>query len=247
MTQSNESTTDSNLPQVVEGLRQFGFSLSKSVKPFRWVGYALLALAILDWLVTFIPPQLNNLLWLFQATGQFIERSPLLLIAFMLIFFAEKSLRASWENLALKIISWFCLVLAIIYFLATVAVGTEAILLAPRSNAQVDAQFQQQLFQATQIEQQVSQASAEEVAAFIQSQGGQVEGTPEEAKEQLLTQLTQAKQELEAQRAAARGTQQFGLMKNAVKWIIGGIISGVLLLYLWRATRWARANPSPKA
>lgn len=242
MTQSNESTTDSNVSQVVEGLRQFGFSLSKSVKPFRWVGYALFALAILDWLAIFIPAQFTNLLWLFQSTGQFIERAPLLLIALVLIFFAEKSLRASWEPIVVKIMSWFCLVLAIIYLLAAVAVGTEAIMLAPRSNAQVDAQFQQQLFQATQIEQQVSQASPEEVASFIQSQGGQVEGTPEEAKEQLLAQLTQAKQDLEAQRASARGTQQFGLIKNAVKWIIGGIISSVLLLYLWRATRWARVS-----
>lgn len=247
MTQSNESTTDSNLSQVVEGLRQFGFSLSKSVKPFRWVGYALLVLALLDWLTIFIPPQFNNLLWLFQATGQFIERAPLLLIALVLVFFAEKSLRASWEHLMVKIVSWFCLVLAIIYLLAAIAVGTEAIMLAPRSNAQVDAQFQQQLFQATQIEQQVSQASPEEVAAFIQSQGGQVEGTPEQAKEQLLSQLTQAKEELEAQRSAARGTQQLGLIKNAVKWIIGGIISSVLLFYLWRATRWARTSTNPNS
>lgn len=244
MTETNESTTesttDNNLPQVVEGLRQFGFSISKSVKPFRWVGYTILLLAVLEWFSIFIPPQFNNLLWLFQATGQFIERSPLLFVAFVLVFFAEKSLRASWESLALKIISWFCLVLGIIYILMSVAVGTEAILLAPRSNAQVDAQFQQQLFQATQIEQQVSQASPEEVAQFIQSQGGQVQGTPEQAKEDLLAKLTKAKEELEAQRASARGTQQFGLIKNAVKWILGGLIAGVLLIYLWSATRWAR-------
>lgn len=244
MTESNESitdNTDNNLPQVVEGLRQFGFSLSKSVKPFRWVGYAFLLLTLVDWVVMLVPPQFKNLLWQFQSAGQVVERAPFLLIGLILVFFAEKSLRAPWEKGVLAVLSWCCLGLAVLYLAVAILLGVDAGMLVPQSDAQVDAQFQQQLLQATQIEQQVSQASPEEVAGFIQSQGGQVQGSPDQAKADLLAKLTSAKEELEAKRAEARQNQRLTLIKNAVKWIIGAIVSIVLLIYLWQATYWARS------
>ena len=31
-----------------------------------------------------------------------------------------------------------------------------------------------------------------------------------------------------------------GLTRNAIKWTLGAIISGVLFIYLWKSSRWAR-------
>jgi hypothetical protein len=249
MTESSESnepirnaTSTTDVSQVVEGLRQFGFSLSKSVKPFRWVGYGLLILTVLSWLTLLIPLQLTSAVWGFQSAGQFIEGVPMLLIALVLIFYAELSLRASWERAVLKVLSWLCLVLAIVYFLMTLVLGINGFRLLQQSEAQVDAEFRQQMSQAAQIEQQINLASPEEVVGFIQSQGGQVEGSPEEAKADLLAQLGEARSNLETQRAVAIGGQQLTIVKNGVKWFIGTILAGVLLLYLWSATRWTRGK-----
>jgi len=99
-------------------------------------------------------------------------------------------------------------------------------------------QYNQQLNQAKQVEQQLSKATDDEVKRILQSQeqslGNQ---SPQQAKTQLLSQLTKAKQKLSADYTAKRTEQQLTLLKNRNKWCIGAVVSGILFIYIWWLTK----------
>lgn len=224
----------------MEGLRQFGLSLSKSIQPFRWVGYILLVLSVLDWIMILIPPQLMNPVWELQAIGQLVERVPVLLIALVFIFFAETSLRAKWERRVVPLVSWLCLLFGILYFLFVPLGILDTIRIAKRSDAQLETQFNQQLAQANQLEQQLNAAPPETIVDLVEQQGGTVQGDPTQVKDQLLSELTAAKENLSTQLSTVQSNQRLNLAKNSVKWNLGALISAILLIYLWRSSRWAR-------
>ena len=54
---------------------------------FRWLGYGSLFLFLLDVLVIAVPLKFTDAVWELNTYGQIIERVPLLLLSFPLIFF----------------------------------------------------------------------------------------------------------------------------------------------------------------
>jgi hypothetical protein len=238
MTLSND-----DLPQVVEGLRQFSSSLSQSIKPFRWVGYSLLFLAVLDGLSLLIPLQLMNPAWALQTIGALVERAPVLLLALLLVFYGKAAFRANWERSLVKGLSWLCLLLGIFFFVLIPPGVLNTLRINTQSSSQISIQYNQQLDQAKQLEEQLNQANPDEIASFIESQGGSIEDKdPQDLKNELLAQLNQAKQTFELQYTETQTNQHLTLVKSAVKWNLGALMSGVLLIYLWRENRWARQS-----
>jgi hypothetical protein len=95
--------------------------------------------------------------------------------------------------------------------------------------------------QANQVEQQLSQASPTDIDNFLKRQGRSVDGkNPEELKNQLLSELTQAKQQLKKQAELNKSSTTLVLLKNSVKWNLGALISAVLFIIIWKETLWAR-------
>ncbi|NET36167.1 MAG: hypothetical protein F6K19_29770 [Cyanothece sp. SIO1E1] len=56
-------------------------------------------------------------------------------------------------------------------------------------------------------------------------------------KQQLLRELTRTRQQLRAELDANIAKQRFVLLKNAVKWSLGALVAGSLLIYIWRLTK----------
>lgn len=229
------------LPQIVEGMRQFNLSLSKSIAPFRWVGYFLFVLSVLGLIALLVPLQVENPEWVFRTMGNFVEQSPVLLIALLLIFFGEMSLRGRWERPIVVLLSWLCLVFAIIFF-ALLPVGVGYTFRVNQDYAVRETNnYQQQLDQALAVENQLNEASTEDIMAILQAQNVEVEvEDPDQVKELLRSELNNARDNLTATYESVRAQQRTELVKNSVKWNIGTILLGVLMIYLWRSTRWAR-------
>jgi hypothetical protein len=62
----------------------------------------------------------------------------------------------------------------------------------------------------------------------------------QEVKAQLVTSIAQSETQLKAQAQATSDSQRLGLSKKAIKWVLGALISGFLLMGIWRNTRWVR-------
>ncbi|MEZ2236394.1 MULTISPECIES: HpsJ family protein [unclassified Microcoleus] len=217
-----------------------GFSIYR----LRWIGYGLLILSLLDTIAVLIPANFGNRVWELQTIGAVVERVPVPLLAMTLIFFGEGYDRRSLEDIFLKFLSWICLLLALVFLLMLPLGIFGTIYVNNQNNKQITNQANQQLAQLQQVEERLNKGSPEDlknlgtelnrlgVAADTQN--------PQELKTKILSRITPAKERLQAQSAVVQSNQRLGLFKNAIKWLLGALISSVLFFMLWRGTDWAR-------
>jgi predicted PurR-regulated permease PerM len=216
----------------------------QSIYRLRWVGYGLLLLALFDVIESFIPPNFTNPVWEFQTLGLLVERVAVPLLGLVLIFFGESFNRSRLEGFLLRLLSWLCLLFAII-FLALVPLG---ILNTSRindlTNNQINSTAQAQLTQLKQVEDEVSKGTTEDIRQLgnqLTNVGIQVDATnPEQLKEQILERIPPARKAIQEQAMEQKSTQKMGLLKNSVKWNLGALVASVLFFILWKSTRWAR-------
>lgn len=215
-----------------------------SVYRLRWVGYGLLVLSLFDTIAVLIPPDFLNPVWELQTIGALVERVPVPLLGLALIFWGEDYDRTNWEEIILKVLSWVTLLLAILCLLMLPLGLVNTLRINGQNSQQITAQSQQQLTQLQQVQDRLNKGSPEELktlATELNRLGLQVDAQkPEELKTQLLSRIPQAKQQLENQTKTVQSNQRLALFKNAIKWMLGALISSVLFFTLWRGTGWAR-------
>ena len=217
-----------------------GFSIYR----LRWVGYGLLILSLLDMIAVLTPAKFGNRLWELQTIGALVERIPVPLLAMALIFFGEDYDRRRFEDIFLKILSWVCLLLALIFILMLPLGIFGTISVNNQNNQQITTQANQQLAQLQQVEERLNKGSPEDLrnlAGELTRLGVPADTqNPQQLKEQILSRITPAKERLQTQSAAVQSNQRLALFKNAVKWLLGALISAVLFFMMWRGTDWAR-------
>ncbi|MBW4626726.1 MAG: HpsJ family protein [Brasilonema octagenarum HA4186-MV1] len=236
MTKSN---SDKFIP-VVQELQDFAFSQQGSMTIVRSLGYGLLLLALFDIIEMFIPPNFMNPVWEFKTMGMLVEKVPVPLIGLVLVFFGELHSRTKLEIPVLKFLSWLTLLLGILFFLLIPLGLVSTIRLNSQNAAQVKTVSTQQIYQAEQLEQQVTKASPEQIDKFFKSQGRKIDKNPQELKEQLLSDVSKAKQEIKTQAEATQSLRGLSLIKTSVKWNLGAVVAGTLFISIWKGTRWAR-------
>ncbi|WP_197036067.1 HpsJ-like protein, cyanoexosortase A-associated [Fischerella sp. PCC 9605] len=235
-------TTDKLIPLLNE-LQEFAYKMADSMNIFRVLGYGLLLLALFDILEMFIPPGFMNPAWEFQTFGALVERVPVPLIGFVLVFYGEKYSRKEWEFRILKFLSWLTLLLALLFLLLIPLGIANTVRLTNTTVSKINILSQQKLTQAEQLEKQLNQATPEQINNFLKSQGRSLEGqNPQEVKNQILSQISQAKEKIQTQTKATQSSQRTKLLKNSIKWNLGALVSAALFLSIWQGTRWARMN-----
>lgn len=241
---------DNKFNQAVEQLWEFSASLSRSMTILHWIGYGLLALTVMDIVDVLVPPQFMNPLWEFQTIGQFVERVPVPLLGFALVFFGGLDVRAKWEPIVLKLLSWVTLFFAI-FFILLIPLGiVNTIRLENQGNQQIAAQVDQGLAQIKQVKQQLDTAKTPEqisqLLTSIDNQGRvpQIENAQQaaEAKNKLTSFIATTESQLQTQASATKKSQQLSLLKNSVKWNLGALISATLFIMIWQGSSWARGG-----
>jgi len=214
----------------------------------RLVGYGLLILSVLEYATILIPPQLMNPEWEFSAMGQVVERVPVPLLALALVFLGDTQMRRGWERPCLKILSWLALGFSIFLFLMIPFWGVmNTMRLSTLSAAAINQQYDAQAQQFSQFEQQLNQASPEDISNFLTSQGVALEDSSQPPKEQILGQLQTLQQQLQEQAKAERTAQQRTLLERAIKWNLSAMVSGVLFAYIWHLTPWTRTSSKKRS
>lgn len=221
-------------------------STNSSLKGSPWsvirlVGYGLLLMSLLEYATILIPPRLLNPEWEFSAMGQIVERLPVPLLALAIIFLGDTQARQKWERPLLRILSWFALGFSLFLFLMIPLWGVmNTVRLNNQSAQMIEAQVTAQTQQFSQFEEQLNQASPDEISSFLESQGvalDDVEGTP---KDLILGEIQQLREQVQEQADTEKTSRRNTLFERSIKWNLSALISGVLFLYIWRLTRWAR-------
>jgi hypothetical protein len=207
---------------------------------FRVVGYGLLLLTLFDVVSAIIPPQFSNPGWQFQTAGSFVERSAVPLIGFILVFYGNQEARKKRELLLLSALSWISLVTGIFYLIFLVIFFITPPGLNDLDRQQIKAQFSPQIAQIQQVKSQVESATVPQIEALIKNARGSKITDPQIFKANALQEAVTVEKRLQFQLETTQKDRRFSLIKNAVKWGLGSLVSAVLFIRIWAATAWAR-------
>jgi hypothetical protein len=206
---------------------------------FRAVGYGLLLLTLFDVVSAIVPPQFSNPGWQFQTAGGFVERSAVPLIGFILVFYDDRDARKKRELLLLRLLSWIALLTGIFYLALVVVFFLTPQGLNDRAEAQVKAQIEPEINKQQQIQAQFEKAQPAQIEAFMKN--NRVTGIDAPAfKAKMIQNAVLTEKNLKERMALTTSGQRLGLIKNAVKWALGAMVTGVLFIKIWAGTSWAR-------
>ena len=237
------------LTEAVENLWEFSSALARTIPLLRWIGYALLGLALFDLVDLLVPPHFMNPVWEFQTLGGLVERVPVPLIGLGLAFLGERQDRGFWEPFILRCLSWLALLLGLVFLLLIPLSVFNTVRIDQQNNEQIAGQVNQRMTQIQPVKDAVAKATTtdemEQLLSRLDSQGRTPEIKDsqqlEEVKNKLSSFIAQGEETMKTQAQTALYSQRMKLLKNSVKWNLGALISGVLFIYLWKATSW-KAN-----
>lgn len=217
---------------------------------FHFVGYGLLLFVLCDLIDVIFPLRVMNPVWEFQTIGAIVERVPLPLLGFILIFYGETNFRSKWELGLLKFLSQIALVVGVLFLLLIPLCVSDSIRINNLNNERINTQISQQTSQIQQFEQQLNKATSQDLATLLtrintQSNSSEIKNT-QDLKNRLLTEVDKSERNLKTQVEATRKNRVFSLIKNSVKWSLGALIAGDLFIRIWQATRWARVSTKRK-
>jgi hypothetical protein len=233
---------DENTPSAVPRKGTATAVLDPSMAPlWRFGGCALLILALFDTIESFIPPQLMNPAWELQFMGTLIERSPVPVLGFLFVFFAEylrRSRKKQWVAISL---SWLSLAVAILMLLMVPLIITNTFRVEGRTTAQFNVQLEQQMAQTQNVETALRSANGENLEALLRKLGRTVDGADtEQLRAEALDEVAVARRTLQDRADEVKATQRLTLTKRSYKWSAQALVVGGLLGYLWFATGWIR-------
>ena len=247
-TQSSQAVS---LNQKVDRLGNFSLNMLRSVALWRLSGYALLLLFLMDLAEIFIPPRFLNAQWEFEVFGQIVERVPIPLLSFILIFYGGKYLRKSWEYIFLTIASWLTVLIGVIFILAVPLGIINTIRIDTQTSDAINRQANGRLEVLQQVENRLGDVeNAQQMQVLIAqlNRGNtpriQNDQQLEQAKTSLRNLIEQNRTQINTNSKATIKQARRGLLKRSVKWNAGALVSGVLFISIWQMTKWARTTES---
>ena len=233
-------------PELEEKPSIFFISSEVEQKSFvivPWIGYGLLLFTIIEFIYVLIPLQLTDAVWTFQTIGRLVERVPVPLLAFLLIFHRPQQQIKKIELILLRFLSGFALLVGILYLLMIPlgVINTQQI--NQVNTQQIESQVLQQTQSLQTLRDRLDNAKAEsEIQQFLVDlarQGSIPEfNNPQTAKSQILERIANTEKRIINQAQATKSQKREALIKNSVKWNVGALIAGVWFILIAYLTRW---------
>ena len=216
--------------------------LDRASKILPLAGYFILGLTFIDYVFLLIPPHFLDPNWELNTIGHLVENVWAPLLGFLLVFLRrENTLRL----LEIKVLSWLSrliLLMAIVYFLAAPLIVSNTIRIQDKSFSQLKIQLENQKTQVANIKQKLSQVPDEQLAKYLrqgQSSASKIDlSTPLLA--QVLSKVDEEQTKSSDQIKTAYKQKILSLFKTSLKWILGSLLSGIMLLVFWKNTEWLR-------
>jgi hypothetical protein len=213
----------------------------------RSLGYCLLFFFLLDFVFLLIPPKFTDPAWELNLCGQTIERVPILLFSFPLIFFGEYNYRHPREKIVTKVISWMAIIMAVLFILGLPLIVANTYRLQSFKQDELAFNVGKQTAPVEQFSERLKKAESDsEVISILKTLNPQKQISnipePQVAKKQVLDQIAASFSESQSQVEKEKRNISISLWKNSVKWLLAGALSAALLLYIWKQSTWARIS-----
>ena len=221
-----------------------------TISIIRIVGYGLLMMAVVDFMNLLIPLQLMNPDWELQTIGAVIERIPVTFLGIVFVFYEDTNYRTPIEKILLKVISWSCLVFAILLILAIPLNINNAFRIYHTYNARINYQIHPRLEVIQDFQTQIESANSQEnIAKIIQQQSAKKVELPESLdinnfKNNIAKNLQKESDSLQNKAQDNRSKKQQQLLRKVIKYNSGALIAVFLLIFVWKNTFWARTDYS---
>lgn len=243
---AKRDSTSSAEATSLKNLSLAGIDLTNSISSLRTIGYGLISLWLLDILAILHPLKLLDPVWGFQILGQLVERVGVLLIALGLILLGDIQHRQKWELPLLKVIVRMTLATAIAYFcLVPLGIGN-TVRIANLTDNQISTQAQAEINRLNGFSTAIATSNdPAEIQSFIarfapnpERPSSSTQSSLPDLKQQANLLLKRQTKEVRGQAELAVKEKKQSLIKRSLKWNIGAILSGILLLLLWGHNGW---------
>lgn len=217
-------------------------SAGKAIFGLRVIGYGILVLCLIDVVDILYPFQAFNSGWEFNTVGNLVERVGFPLVGFGLIFLGEESNRSKIERFLLKPLSWALMAYAIAYWVLVPIGVSSAWRIHNQNNAQLVSQLSHQREQVKAAQDQIRKLSDEQIKELVarSTVSGLQNFNADEFRKRQIENVQTTAQQTETQAKVALEQRSKNLLKKAIKWALGAVISGAVFLYLWYLSAWAR-------
>ena len=211
------------------------------------LGYGLLVFSLLDYIYIVIPPRFTDPNWELQTIGAFVDHVAAPLLGLLFVFYRHQGYIGKGEKNLLGVLSWVSLLVGLVYLLLVPLGIMDTGRIYHANNAQINAQFSQKRQQLQQMKGKLNQATTDEQIeqffAALASEGRSPQiKNPLEFKNRALADISQAERNMQAQADSVRSTQLKALGKNSLKWNLGALVAGVVFIWVWHLTHWARVK-----
>ncbi len=215
----------------------------------RLLGYGLLVSALLDYIYILIPPRFTDPAWELQTIKTLVEHVTLTLLGLMLVFYRPQGYIRKREKNLLGLLSWVSLLVGVLYLLMVPLGIVNAGRIYHANNAQIATQVSDQSQRLQQVKAKLNQAKTDQqlkqLVAAVTPPGRSLQiKNHQTVKKQSLARVSQAEQSIILQSDRVRSNQTQVLIKNALKSSLGALISGVLFIWIWHLSQWARIRQS---
>ncbi len=217
----------------------------QSTRFIQLAGYIILILALLDAASIVFPPDPMNPSWEFSTFGQFVEKSLIFFLSFLMIFYQGNVTRGHGEIHLIRLVSWFALLLGVLYLLMIPLGIANTARLDTQRTAEVTEQFEAQI---TQLEALQERLQTVEALTPLRNLGQRLQLSesalqtedPDALKQTLAKQLGLRIQGLERQAADQARERTVQLWERSIKWNLGALLASLFFVIAWRQSRWAR-------
>lgn len=219
--------------------------LDRTSKILPWIGYFILGLTFLDYIFLLVPPHFLNPTWEINIIGHLTENVWAPLFGFALVFIRKEN---SFKASELQLLAWLSrlmLIMAILYFLATPLLISNTIKIQQKNFSGLKSKLEMQKSQVEELKQKLSKISEKQLANYLrQQQAQETTETDNSASgtilEQVFSKIEREEIKSTKQIKQAYTNQKNSLIKQSFKWCIGTIFSGIIFLFFWKHTEWAR-------
>ncbi len=211
----------------------------------RLLGYGLLVFSLIDYIDILVPSRFTDPSWEFQTIVALVEHAVVPFMGLIFVFYRHRGYVGKWELYFLKFLSWFSLLVGLLYLLALPLGVADTWRIYQRIDAQIATQISQQIQQFQQIKGQLHQATTDEqIKQIVNSLSPNSHSleikNPQASKDQLLAKISLAEESIKSKANSTRTSQNKTLFKNSLRSHLGALVAGTLFIWIWSLTSWAR-------
>ncbi|MBO3458904.1 HpsJ family protein [Aetokthonos hydrillicola Thurmond2011] len=208
---------------------------------FRFGGYILLILALIDFINILIPFHFTNPVWEFQMIGALVDHATVPLIGLIFVFAGHRKFSNRLEFYLLKFLSWSALFVGVLFLLLLPLGINNTWRIDHQNNFQILNHSSQKIAQLHQIKKLLNNAKTDQELnnifhSFNSEQTLPKLANPQNVKTQIVAQIAQIEKNVNNQTKAIQNDKHQELIRNSVKWNLGALICAVAFIWIWRAT-----------